>query len=104
MEIPVADLSPVYEFDAKFVGAARRFEELILANPKHRVEFCERWDGCLADPYGADRIRFDEFDRSLSVIEKSRQGRSGHPSGSAAPNDDDATYTLCVTVTIVFSH
>ena len=104
MEISVADLPPVYEFDPEFVRAARRFEELILANPKHRVEFCERWDGRLADPYRADRIRFDEFDGPLSVIEKSRQGRSGHPSGSAAPNDDDATYALNVTVTIVFCH
>ncbi|MDQ0836798.1 hypothetical protein QFZ54_000582 [Sphingomonas faeni] len=88
VEIAVADLGPVGEFNAKFIGAGGRCEELRLVDAEHCVEGADRGNRRFPDAHGTDRVRFDQRDAHPRGNEP-RERRRRHPARSTAADDHD---------------
>ncbi len=88
VEIPVPDPAPVDELDAEFERRAGLADELRLVDAQQAVEVEDMRDRRLADPDGADRLRFDQVDLHPGQHMGQRRGR--HPAGGAAADHDDA--------------
>src|SRR5690349_18832334 len=86
VEILVARLAPVLEFDAQLEAGLRGLHEVALVDAEHLVEELKGRDAGFADADGADLIRLDQRD-ALRALHGLRQRGSCHPAGGPATDD-----------------
>src|SRR5437868_792186 len=90
VEEDVAEVRPVSELDAQFVGAVCRLQELALIDSEESVQLLEDRHCRLADADDADLHRFDERDLYPLAREDACERARGYPTGGAAADDEDA--------------
>ena len=88
MDVAVAVVQPVAEFDAELEGAVGAADELGLVEAEPVDPIVELGDGRLADPNGSDLVGFDQGDRS-DIPQEGREDRRGQPPGRSAAGNDD---------------
>ncbi len=88
VDIAVAGLAPVDEFDAELEGCLGGAHEFGFVNADIVVEILDVRQGRLTDADRADLGRFDQ-DHLAALSDHGRQAGRGHPSGGTAPHDYD---------------
>jgi hypothetical protein len=80
MDVGAAFPSPIDELDTELEGRLGRFHELGFVQAKYAIEIDDVRYRRLTDSDRADLFGFDERDRHIFRIQKTRKGGRGHPS------------------------
>ena len=82
---------PVQKTNTQFAGRLGRAHHVVVAQPQLAIEATDGGNGRLAHADRADVGRLDHGDLQRRSAEMLDQGRSRHPAGGAAADDDDRT-------------
>src|SRR5690349_25114435 len=91
MEVTVVQMTPVDEFDTQFERSVGFADELVFVQSQDVVVERDHGNRGFADADGADQLGFDERDRVVLCAHDLGERRRGHPTGTAASNDDDVS-------------
>src|SRR5437868_14121656 len=96
MNVAIAGMVPVAEFDAELEGCPGGAHELGLIQAEHVVELLDVGQRRLAHADDPDFVRFDENDAVRLARQAADYGRGSHPPGGAAAEDHDAELAVCL--------
>ncbi|PAV67797.1 hypothetical protein WR25_02667 [Diploscapter pachys] len=89
MEVAASLRAPADELDAQLEAAAGRAQELGFVDAEEAVEAENRRNGGFAYAHRADRVGFDQGNRSLAVGQEASRGGRHHPAGGATADDQE---------------
>src|SRR5256885_15582273 len=95
MNVAVAGLPPIDELDAELERALGALHELDFVELDQLVIFLDRRDRGFADSDRADRFALNQLDVVEALEQPAEQGR-GHPSRSAAADDENLPHRQAV--------
>jgi hypothetical protein len=91
MPIGLTDARPIGEPDAELVGRLGMANEVAFVDIEKAQQVHDRRNGRFADAHRSDVRRLDHRDDGTGARQRSRQDARGHPTGSAAADDRDAS-------------
>ena len=92
MNVPVADFSPIAEFDAEFERRACSRHEFALIDSQCLIEESDMGESRFADSNSADFRRLHQRDGCATPAKLVRESCSSHPARRPAANDNNAAY------------
>src|SRR5260221_1264298 len=94
VHVALTRFQPIDELNAELERALGTPHELGFVELDQLIVLLDGWDGCFANSNGPDGFTLDQID-VVQTLEQLAEQRCGHPTRSAAANDENSSHDIC---------